>query len=160
MTMDEFKQGLFEMYQGEVIGEVAFNRLLSQFQDPDHRFKVAVMLQLETETKARLRPAMVELGLDLTEAESARTQGEGLAEILEGKNWNEAMLILRDALVPYVERYREITAEAPASYRELAQSMVTHEESLHRFAELEIAGDVEKSLDGIVAQLVFPLPKA
>ena len=160
MSTESFPEDLMEMYQGEVIGEVAFNRMLSQFEDPDHRFKVAVMLQLETETKARLRPAMVELGLDLTEAETARAQGEGLAQILEGKSWHEAMLVLRDALVPYVERYREITAEAPASYRELAQSMVTHEESLHRFAELEIAGEDEKSLDGIVAQLVFPLPKA
>ncbi len=158
MSSDNFSQGLIEIYQGEVIGEVAFNRMLAQFDDPTHRFKIGVMLQLETETKARLRPPMAELGLDLAETESARATGHELGDVFEGKTWLAAMEALRDGLAPYVERYRAIAAEAPARYRELANSMVVHEESLYRFAELEIAGEGEKSLDGITAQLVFPLP--
>ena len=158
MSREGFAKGLMEFYQGEVIGEVAFNRMLAQFTDPTHRYKVGVMLQLETETKARLRPPMIELGLDLAEAEASRRSGDELADALEGMSWGDAMVALREGLRPYVERYREIAAEAPAPYRELAESMVVHEESLFHFAELEIAGETEKSLDAIVAQLVFPLP--
>lgn len=158
MASDDFKQGLMELYQGEVIGEVVLNRMLAYFDDPVARYKVAVMLQLETETKARLRPALLDLGLDPTEQEESRRLGHEMADSLSGMSWAEAMAGLCEGVKPYVERYREIAAAAPASHREIAESMVVHEQSLCRCAELEANGDSEHSLDDIVAQLIFPLP--
>jgi hypothetical protein len=46
---------MVELYQGEVLGEVLFDHMLSYFEEPDKQYKISVMLQLETETKARLR---------------------------------------------------------------------------------------------------------
>ena len=60
---------------------------------------------------------------------------------------------------PFVERYRQIAELAPPEYKQLANSMVVHEQSLVDAAELEAAGDVEHSMDDVVKQLVFPLPK-
>ena len=67
MSLDEFRRGLSEMYQGELVGEAFFSELTKRYEDPDQRYKLATLLQLETETAARLRPAVLELGLELRE---------------------------------------------------------------------------------------------
>ena len=159
MALDEFKKGIMEMYQGEVIGEGFTNRLLAFYDDPLQRYKVAVMLQLETETKARLRPVIMRLGLDPTELEESRRVGHAFAERLAGLDWTEAMAQLRDGVKPYVDRYLEVETMAPAEYREIAHSMVVHEQAFYRFAELEAAGNTTNSLDDIIAQLTYQLPK-
>ena len=158
MSLDEFKKGVMEMYQGEIIGEGLTNRMLAFYDEPRQRYKVAVLLQLETETKARLRPVIMRLGLDPTELEESRRAGHEFAERLAGLDWTEAMVQLRDGVKPYVDRYLEIETMAPAEYREIAHAMVVHEQSFYRFAELEAAGNATHSLDDIVAQLTYQLP--
>ena len=154
-----FTEQLLEMYQGEVISEVLFNAMLDMYPDADHQYKSATMLQLETETKARLRPALTELGANLTELEASREAGNSFVEAIKGKNWTGAMQVLSEGVTPYVERYREIAASAPAEYRELAQSMVEHEESLHQFESEEAAGNSEQGLERIIRQLQYPLSR-
>ena len=74
MTTDEFKACIVTYYQTEVLGEALFESLITKFQEPDYRYKIGSLLQLETETKARLRPAMLE---DLRcRGYSAQTQQE------------------------------------------------------------------------------------
>ncbi len=158
MSLDAFKKGVMEMYQGEIIGEVLANRMLAFFDDPGQRYKMAVVLQLETETKARLRPVIMELGLDPTELEESRRAGHEFAEGLAGLDWTDAMAQLQAGVKPFVDRYIAVEALAPAEYRELAHSMVVHEQSIYRFAELEATGNTSTSLDDIVAQLTYPLP--
>jgi hypothetical protein len=153
MTNDIFKQGLAELYQGEILGEVLFDQMLSYFQDQDKQYKLSVMLQLETETKARLRPAMVLLGIDLREQKEFRKNGLDMASSMKGKSWESAMTIIRDAVKPAVERYKEIVSCAPPEYLKLAESMVIHEQSLYDFAELELAGEGKKSISVINSRL-------
>ena len=85
MSLVEFKKGLSEEYQGEVIGEVFFGGLLERFDSPEHRYKLATLLQLETETKARLRPAALELGVELAEFDESRKLGHDFHKKLR---WN------------------------------------------------------------------------
>jgi hypothetical protein len=153
MSNDAFIQGLNELYQGEVVGEAIFNSMLSLFDEPGLRYKIAVMFQLETETKARLRPTLMQLGMDITEQKASRDAGLSVAASLEGKDWNEVMLALREIVKPYVERYKEIAAGAPQEYQIVAESMAVHEESLYDFIEAELAGDGAQALADIVAQL-------
>ena len=158
MSDESFPESLNEMYQGEIIGEVLFDQMLRWYSDPEQQYKVAVMLQLETETKARLRPAMMALGVDIAEPEASRKLGLEMADGLAGKSWDEVVVMLGETVKPYVERYREIAAAAPAEYRELANSMVTHEQSLYDFAQLEQSGAGMDSVAAIVAQLEHKPP--
>jgi len=158
MSKEEFTQGLNELYQGEVLGEVIFNRMLDLFQEPEHRYKLAVMFQLETETKARLRPTLVQAGVEIIELDESREAGRAVATSLEGKDWAGAMSALRDLVKPYIERYEEIARDAPPEYRAVAESMAVHERSLYDFLELEVVGDGEDAFAAIVAQLHNPLP--
>ena len=154
-----FVEQLVEMYQGEVIGEVLFNAMLNLYPAPDHQYKSATMLQLETETKARLRPALLELGASLLEEDASRTAGDSFVDAIRGKQWSEAMAVLSAGITPYVEKYRDAAEKFPAEYKALADYMVKHEQSLHEFVTQESLGNGEAALEGIIEQLQYPLPK-
>ena len=158
MNKETFHQALIELYQGEIIGEVIFDKMLSSFEGTDEKYKVSVMLQLETETKARLRPTLMQLGIDIAESEDARQAGLDAAASMSGKSWSETMFALGELVKPYVERYKIIAAQAPETFREIAQSMVVHEQSLYDFTQQELSGDPSNSLDRIIDQIVHKPP--
>jgi hypothetical protein len=54
MADSAFLKGVMELYQGEVMGEVIFYELLRTAEDDNQRYKLATILQLKSETKARL----------------------------------------------------------------------------------------------------------
>ena len=157
MPLDEFRRGFSEMYQGELVGEAFFSELTRRFQDPGHRYKLATLLQLETETAARLRPTALELGLELFYLDEYRRMCEEFLKGCEGMNWDQFMVYFEKAVGPFVERYAEIAATAPREYMDLAESMVAHERAIETFARLECSGDSEGALDEVVQQLAFPL---
>ena len=159
MSLKEFKIGFSELYQNEIIGEVLFSRLLERFGSANQRYKLGTLLQLETETKARLRPAAMKLGLDLVELDESRNKGNEFYRTFEGMDWKSAMTHLAIVVKPFVERYRQIAELAPPEYKKVADSMVVHEQSIQDSAELEAAGEGDRSIDDVVKQLVFPLPR-
>ena len=79
MSDEVFRQALVELYQGEIIGEVILDQMLSFFSEPELKYKIAVLLQLETETKARLRPTLMRLGLEIAESDRSRELGLEMA---------------------------------------------------------------------------------
>ena len=160
MSIEQFKNGLMEYYQGEILGEAVMEQFLRHFDEPLHQAKIAALLQLETETKARLRPALIELGLPLTADDNTREQAKAMAAMLADLNWDQVMAIMCEQLPVVVERYREVADCAPKKYRELSQSMVVHEQSLLDFAMFEASGERTRSLDGVIPQLHFKLPSA
>jgi hypothetical protein len=159
VASNEFKMGLSEMYQGETAGEIIVCRWLERFDTADQRYKLGSLLQLETEAKARLRPAVMALGLDLSELDDAQKLAEKFHRASAGMDWQAFVAHLATAVEPYVRRFREIAEIAPPEYKDLADSMVVHELSWQRFARLEIAGDIDRSIDDVVKQLIHPLPK-
>lgn len=157
MTEDEFRECLEEYYQGEVLGEAFLGAALSKFEQEECRYKICSLLQLETETKARLRPYIITLGGSVEELDSSRKAGRELAESLPEADWREFVSTLNQAGEPLTERQREVANIAPNPFRELADSMRVHGESIQRFSELELAGDGMNSITDVVAQLRFPL---
>jgi hypothetical protein len=139
LNLTAFEEYLTELYQGEIIGEVIFDQMLSFFPDEQYRYKISVLLQLETETKARLRPILMQRGLNIAESDSSRETAFRLVQALEGA----------------VVRYKEIAACAPEEFQEVTQLMVDHELSLAYFIQAELAGDPIDSLSTILPQLIF-----
>ena len=159
MADSDFLKGVMELYQGEILGEVLFTGLLPAAEDDDQRYKLGTMLQLESETKARLRPWLFRHRLDLSEDAAVRAEGVSLAENLRPMKWLDKMTVIHDALRDrFIPRFKEIAAMAPAEDREMAQSMVEHESALFEMARREIASMTDRSADPVVALLKFPLP--
>jgi len=157
MSLEEYKVALEEQYQGEVAGEVSICRLLKRFTSPRQQYLLGSMLQLETETKARLRPAAARLGVDLVESDEARAGGEALADSVQGLDWQAANAALVEPLAEFTQRYRDIAAMAPPEFKDLADSMVRHEESLLNLVRSEASGEPDDALAAVLDQLVFPL---
>lgn len=153
MITDEFKQGMTELYQGEIFGEVLFDQMLSFFDDKELKYKVSILLQLETETKARLRPTMMELGLELCELPESRKMGLDMAASLEGKSWKAIMETIVTAVEPAIIRYKAIAESAPAEYSELTNYMLKHETSMLDFAKLELENKSEQAIAIICSQI-------
>jgi hypothetical protein len=155
LNLTTFEEYLTELYQGEIIGEVIFDQMLSFFPDEQYRYKISVLLQLETETKARLRPILMQRGLNIAELDSSRETAFRLVQALEGKSWEETMAVLESVVKGAVVRYKEIAACAPEELQEVTQLMVDHELSLAYFIQEELAGDPIDSLSTILPQLIF-----
>jgi uncharacterized protein (UPF0254 family) len=113
---------------------------------------------LETETKARLRPFVAELGIDVIESEESRKAGFAFRDMIQELDWQSSMKVFAEALIPYVTRYQEILNIAPPEYKELAELMVVHEQSIQQLWELEARGEGDSVIDEINKQLLFPLP--
>ena len=129
------------LYQGEVAAEATLNLYVANEPDPMRRYKWATLLQLETETKARLRPFLTRLGLSIVQ-DDFREQAAKVAQSYGAKSWT---------------RHMEETAKLTDFY--LAKFREVDEAAINRFAKLELEGDSANSLNDVIAQLKYPLAK-
>ena len=158
MGRDEYLAAITEyFYQGEVLGEAFFAYCVKHECDAGRRHKWATLLQLETETKARLRPFLTSLGLSVAQDDVAPRIAEITAGF-EAKAWPQHMKEIDEITGFFLDKFRAIEAAAPAGReREMARAMVKHETAISNFAKRELAGDGTNSLAEIVAQLQWPL---
>jgi hypothetical protein len=148
-----------ELYQGEVLGEALFNRMLRDLEDDRQRHVVASLLQLETETKALLRQAVAARGLGLAEDDAQRAAGEQIAAALGASTWLDKVQQLQAGIRDhYLPRYQLIAAEAAAEDRDVTALMVRHETALLEVLTREATGQVDTSLAPLDDHLRFPLP--
>jgi hypothetical protein len=151
---------LQEFYQGEILGEAMFDAMLRSARDHDERYKLGLMLQLETETKARLRPVLAAQGLPLQEDPRMRPDGERFGRALDGADWNAKMRALAESIgQTWLPRYRELTAILPPPLRPIGQSMVEHEQALLEMAQRELGGQLQPSDEPVRNLLAHPLPR-
>jgi hypothetical protein len=151
---------LQEFYQGEILGEAMFDAMLQSARTESERYKIALMLQLETETKARLRPHLAALGLPLQEDPQMRPRGEQFARELQQATWNEKMRALEHSIGHiWLPRYRELTAALPAPLRAIGESMVAHEQALLEMVRRELAGEPDRSDEPVRSLLAHPLSR-
>jgi hypothetical protein len=158
MTRDEYLASINEhFYQGEVLGEAVFAYHVKHERDASRRYKWANLLQLETETKARLRPFLVSLGLSVAQDDVSAKIDEITAGF-ETKPWLQHMKEIDEITTFFLEKFRAIEAVAPAgAERDMARVMVRHEMAINTFAKREMAGDGTGSLADVVAELTWPL---
>jgi hypothetical protein len=156
MNRSEYLTAVSEFfYQGEVLGEACFACYVAIEKNTARQLKWATLLQLETETKARLRPFLVQLGLSVAQDDVSARIAE-FASSYASKSWQQHMEEVAAITDFYLEKFRAIAAAAPEDERAIARSMVIHESALNKFARLELAGDTQNSLADVVAQLQWP----
>jgi len=156
MNRSEYLKAVSEhFYQGEVLGEAFFAACVALERDAERRRKWTALLQLESETKARLRPFLLRLGLSIAQ-DDVSTRVAELTRDFASKPWRKHMEEIADITDFYLNEFRAIEAAAPDDERDMARAMIAHETAINRFARLELAGDTEHSLREVVAQLQWP----
>jgi hypothetical protein len=151
---------LQEFYQGEILGEAMFDTMLQSAGNESERYKIALMLQLETETKARLRPFLAAEGLPLQEDPRMRPEGEQFARELQSATWSQKMQALAESIgKTWLPRYRELANILPPALRAVGESMVKHEQALLEMARREVDGESDRSDEPVRELLAHPWPR-
>ena len=145
------------LYESEILGETLFLALVQEAKNPRDRYHLGTLLQLESETKARLRPLLFKHGLSLDEATDL-----SLIELAIGAyrdmSWQEFAELNVPVVEGFLAQFEAILKVGDEADHEILESMVRHEASILRWATMERDGDIDGSLDEIIAQLNYPLP--
>jgi hypothetical protein len=145
------------LYESEILGERLFLALVDKARDDRDRYHFATLLQLESETKVRLRPLLYRHGVSLDE-----TVDLSLIELAVGayrdSSWNEFMGLNVPVVEDFLAQFEAIAEIGDESDKETLVSMVRHESSILKWATMERDGNGKGSLDDVIAQLAYPVP--
>jgi hypothetical protein len=158
MTDDAYLAGIEEMYDGEVRGERLMLALHAVAKTPRDAWQFANVLQLETETKARLRRLLLRRGLSVAETADLSSLPGRVAGYVE-RSWRDYAAATATRLEPIVERYEAIAALGPAEDQDILRAVVAHEAALVEWARIEAGGPSDRSLDWLVSLLKFPIDR-
>lgn len=158
MNQSDYLRRVQLAFTGEMLGEAMVSELAAATDDPMRRHKWATVLQLESETKVRLRPFAGRLGISVLEDEGRRQQGIGLARDMHGQSWEQMLNGFRAVVAPAVDWFKKLEAMGPEADKPVLRAMIAHEAAILAFLDAELAGDTANSLDPIVALLDHPLP--
>jgi hypothetical protein len=146
-----------ELYESEILGEAVFLTLVREARNPRDRYHFATLLQLETETKARLRPLLYKHGISLDEDVDLSLL-DLVVETYRDNSWQEFAALIVSGEEDFVARFEAIAKVGDEADGEILESMVRHESSILRWATMERDGNTNGSLDAVTAQVNYPLP--
>ena len=140
-----------------MVGEQLFLAWVAMAKNERERYHFGTFLQLESETKVRLRPLLQKYGRGFVENKDSGDQIDGIVALYQDNSWPDFLAALRPVVDGALARFREIASVGPAQDQDILQSMITHEESYVHWIDKEIAGE-EGALDVAISQLHYPLP--
>ena len=149
---------LRDLYESEIFGEAVFLALVPMAKNPREQYQLGTLLQLETETKARLRPFLFAHGLSLDETMDLAPGVELAVAGYQGLSWTEFGAANIPIVGGYLRRFEVIRDAGPTEDRDVLESMVRHESSILTWVTMESQGVTEGTLDEVIAQLQYPLP--
>ncbi len=158
MDKDDYRRRVRLALTGEMLGEAMTSALAEAAETPEQRYKWASLLQLESETKVRLRAFAAGIGVSVLEDEERRRQGVERAGAMAGMNWAEAMASFRDLVAPAVGWYRKLEAMGPDADKPTLRAALAHEVALLDFLDAELEGEPD-AIAPVVALLDHPLPR-
>ncbi len=153
-----YPQCIRELYETEILGEASFLALLDVAKNDRERYHFGTLLQLETKTKARLRPFLSKYGIDLSERMDL-SDVQGFVAAYQQSAWPAFMRIIVPVVEGFHVRFQEIEAIALPEDQAMLKAMVTHEAVVLWWLEMEAAEKKEGSLDAIIGELNYTLPK-
>lgn len=156
MTDVEYPACLRDLIESEIFGEAVSLALLKVAKTDRDRYQFATLLQLETETKARLRPLLYKHGVSLTEVVPREQVDEAVQGYLNS-DWEDFAAANRAVVENFLKRFKEIAKAGPEEDRDILESMIRHEAAILRWFDMESRGERSGSLDKIIDELQFPI---
>lgn len=147
-----------ELHESEIFGEALALALIDVAKSERDQYHFGTLLQLETETKARLRPFLVKYGVPLNEDMDLGSVAGMVNAYEAASDLQEFSRLIKPAVQGFLSRFEEIAHSCPEEDRDVAESMVRHEAAILRWLAMEGEGDSAGSLDDMIGELLFPLP--
>ena len=153
---DDYLDRVVEAYRGEAFGEAIFDELAQASDDGDTTYKWKVLAQLERETKERLKPLVAALGGDVRVGPESYAGGAKLAARWRQQTFDELMVDFTLTIPKYVGFFEKLEADGRPEDRDVLAAVTAHERAIQTFAEREVAGRGETSLEPVLALLDHP----
>ena len=153
MNSEQYLRTLEEFFQGEVTGEALFHTLAEALEDPERRYQMRVLEQLERETKELLLENLRPLGGDIGESASARATGIAQAKALAAMPWAKVLHIFEREVRKFVAHFEEVENAGPEHGARLLAAVTAHERALLSFSECASAGGAGDPLDPVTSLL-------
>ena len=154
-----YPDAIRELYESEIFGEAWALALIAVAKNDRDRYHFDTLLQLETETKARLRPFLYKYEMTLLEDMDLSDVNDAVADYQNSATFAEFAIVTKPTVEAFLVRFQEIDSAAPPEDKEVTQSMIQHETAIFTWLDLESAGPNEASLDAMIAELQYPLPE-
>ncbi len=151
--MDSYRSEVEQAYLGEVCGEQLFAAMAAKCADPEHRHKILALQQLEKETKERLRPLATALGCSMLEDDASRERAVTDASTLSARPWLDQMRLFKKQVPKYVAGFERLQGAGRPEDAAILAHVTAHERAILSFAERELAGQHENSLEPIIVLL-------
>src|ERR1700722_12028133 len=114
-----------ELYESEILGETLFLALVAEAKSPRDRYHLGTLLQLESETKARLRPLLYKHGVSLDEVADL-----SLIELAIGAyrdmTWQEFVGLNVPVVEDFLARFESIAKMGAEADPGALEAMVRH----------------------------------
>jgi hypothetical protein len=145
-TLHDYDELLLEAYNGELFGNAIFSEMAGRDEWHDHRETLELLATIEDRTAAVLRPLVDAAGIDAGDGEEARRSGRELGAL--GGSWDGFVKALFDALPPFLANFARLREVAPDPHHAAITALVSHEQTISAFAQLEMGGfhDVSTAL--------------
>lgn len=157
MSDPVYPECIRELYESEIFGEAFALALVEVARNDRDRYQLGTLLQLETETKARLRPFLCRHGLSLSE-DMDLSQVDAAVQVYQSLSFPEFAAAMKPGVQGFLSRFQEIERVGPPEDQKILHSMVRHESAILRWLDMESEGRTDGSLDAMIAELQFPLP--
>ncbi|MBK5356567.1 hypothetical protein JFU37_29390 [Pseudomonas sp. TH41] len=148
-----------ELHESEIFGEALALALIAVAKNQRDEYHFGTLLQLETETKARLRPFLVKYGMSLSENIDLGDVEAIVNAYKSTNNLLEFSAVIKPTVQGFLSRFEEIARICPEEDRDVTESMVRHESAILKWLAMESEGKSEESLDEMIGELRYPLPK-
>ena len=135
MTAVDYPACLRDLIESEIFGEAVSRAIWEVARNDRERYHFATLMQLETETKARLRPLLYKHGVSLSE----QAPTEQIAEIVEAylnTSWEEFAGFNKEVVLGFLARFKEIAEAGPEEDKEILHSMIRHEKAILKWFDI------------------------
>jgi len=144
-TTDEYRALLADAYRGELLGEALFGAYAARESDPARAEKLRVLERIEATTARQLRPLAEAAGVEVDGADDENARAGGQTMGSGDLGWDDFVKGLHDALPAFLASFVRLRTLAAEPGDPALVALITHEQAINAFAELELAGHADRS---------------
>lgn len=141
MTYAQYKDDLQRIHESEVYGMAVFATAARLTRNPERKQKWLTLKALEAKTLARYLSHMSASGQPVVEPKGWALKGNIEGAALGILPWRFAMRLVRDATVPFQEKFLRLKKHSKESDLEFFSYVYAHEKAIEDFAVKELAND-------------------
>lgn len=152
MTYPQYKKDLQRIHESEVYGLAVFDTAALLTRNKERKQKWLALKALEEQTLNRYLTYMQESGQTVVEPRGWALKGRAEGAALGLMPWRLAMMFVRDATVPFQEKFLRLKNNANEADQKFFSYVYAHEKALEAFAKKELLRD-QNSLKAVTELL-------